>query len=1052
MPYRLEASLALLVVSVNRAESSNRLVCRAKRRRGRCCALVAVVGSVIGGTLEAADRNVAFVEALRSAGWDDTAIDYLNWVEKSPLMTPQFAAELPYQRALSLAAQARQIKNRSERERLQTSAAEAFQQFAAGQPDSPAALDALREAANLYASGGLSTLAAAQQLPDEAASQRDEARAKARGQLQQAAEAAQQLAAVCGKALAALPKAAQAQADPEAKSRREFLRGREVEARFLRARIAFESAATFEAKSGEYAQTLEKAAGEFGELVEEYRGSVVGDTSRFYQGRCAQELGAFEKALGCYKDALGSPSANEEFRRLKARVYRRQAECLIALDKVDEAIESCDQWLAGSQPAEREQPEWLEVAYRLATAYLEKSKTPDAGGDDAKQLQSKARTLLRDVSQRTNEFQQEARLALAALGQPARNGAELRTFADAYAAGKSALEVWNSSMLAARLAKENNPDAVAELQQQAAARQAEALQLFERALELADRQTPLDDVNAVRYFLAILYWEDKRIYEAAVMGEFLAKRYPENEYAASAAKVALAAYEQAAVEARQQGGPETAAMSGASFESQRLAQLAELIASRWPQSPDASAAVNVLIQTALREDRLADAEALLARLPAESRSAAELSLGAGLWTRYLRATAGRRGAPSEEALQQRDKAGGLLKSGFARLRQQGDPSAAAAAGALYYVQYLLATGDAAAAIEVLEDGAAGPLALVSAQSPAAARPEYVLEAYKAALRAYLSAQPPQADKAEQVMVSLEEFAGGEGGRAASKKLTDIYLSLAVQLQRQLEELAAAGQAEHAAQIAAAFGHVLRRVGERPDADTWPIRSWLAQTNLQIAQSLAGDEAKAHAVRAREIYEAMLAAAAKDKNYAPDANALLAVRMRLGECLAAEGEYQRAIDQYAAILGQRPNTLDLQLAAARALMQWGAAKHDPDAIERSIQGDRPQADGKNLIWGWLRLASMAQQARRQATSGTVDAAARQRAERFRDLFFEARYNIARARRLAADAVPVDKRQEQLQAAQANVEQMKQLYPDLGGDKWETAFNELLEDIHKELAKK
>ncbi|RIK79072.1 MAG: hypothetical protein DCC67_10890 [Planctomycetota bacterium] len=131
---------------------------------------------------------------------------------------------------------------------------------------------------------------------------------------------------------------------------------------------------------------------------------------------------------------------------------------------------------------------------------------------------------------------------------------------------------------------------------------------------------------------------------------------------------------------------------------------------------------------------------------------------------------------------------------------------------------------------------------------------------------------------------------------------------------------------------------------------------------------------------------------------------------------------------------------------------GVAKRDPAAIERSIRGDLPQPDGKNLVWGWLRLASMAQQARQQAARGTVDAASRERAERFRDLFFEARYNIARSRFLGAGIAPAAERLEHLQAARTNVLQMKQLYPDLGGERWTAAFNELLRQIDEEVAKK
>jgi hypothetical protein len=952
---------------------------------------------------------------------------------------------------LSLAAQGRSSRSQADRERLLAKAAADFEAFAKGQPASEAALDALRQSANLYAEQALSLLSAGKKLPDQATAQQKDAQLRARESFAKAINVTQQIVDACTKELAALPKPTAIQADAEAKARRDLLRNRHVEAKFLLARLAFEQAAAYDAKSDDHSKALEDASRQFGELVEEYReNSLVGATSRFYQGRCAQEMGAYEKALDCYQDLVRAPTADAEFRRWTARAHRRRAECLAAIDKRDDAIADCEDWIISSSPAERKRPEWLEVQYRLAEGYQVRLKEGVEDAGDEKQLQTKVRNLLRDVSEHSNEFQQDAKLALASLGQRATAGgevAEYKGFEEAFAAGKTSLELWNSSMLAAKLARENNPEAEEELKSEADDHRNQALQTLETALDLADRQTPIDQLNAARYYVCVLYWEDKRIHEAAVLAEFLAKRYPESEYAASAAKVALAAYEQAGIEARADGN---GAADASSYETGKLAELAELVALRWPESAEASSAVNVLIQTALRENRLADAEALLARLPAESRGAAELSLGAGLWTQYLRSAASERETPTDATIALRDKAGGLLTQGFASLKEGGKVTQSAAVGSLYLVQYLLAKGDAVGALEALEHKTAGALSLVEAQDKAAARPDFVLETYKTALRTYLSAEPPQRENAEGMMSALDEFVSAQGGDQAAQKLTEVYLGLGVQLQRHLKDLSTYGQKEKAAQVAAAFGDVLDRVAARPDADTWRIRNWLAQTNLQLGQALTGKESLAYVKRAQKAYEDILAAAAKDKSYAPDAMALLGVRMQLGECLAALGEHQKAIEQYGAILKEKPNTLDLQLSAATALQKWGVAKKDLGAFDRSIRGDLRQKDGKNLIWGWLKLATMANSAKRQAADASSPGS-QERAARFEDLFFEARYNVAKSRYLAGTIAPAASRQDHLKAARANIDHMKTLYPEMGAPKWKAAFDELSKQIDQELAK-
>lgn len=996
-----------------------------------------------GFSAYAADSNAAFLKALRDRGWDDTAVEYLEWVEASPLATPEFTSNLAFQRASSLVSQARQSRDRSERERLLNQAAADFEAFAAKQEDPPLAIDALRQAANIYAEQALVAIAESRQLGPDANAERDALVAKARALFGKAAADVKQVVDVTTKEIAALPKAAEIQSDPAAKAKRDQLRDRQVEARFLQARLAFEGAATLDRDSADFAKQLDVASKQFGELIEEYRNSLVGVSSRFYQGRCAQELGEYEKALSCYEDITRGGGTSVEARRLIARAHRYRTETLLELDKTDDAIRRNEEWLGKSTPAERQQPEWIEAGYRLADALQAKIAEGKLSDGDAKKMEAHARSLVREAALRPNEFRQQAQVAMATGSSGGASGAEAKTFEEAFTAGKAAIDLWNSANLAAKQARESNPDAAGDLLEQAATNRNEARRMLEKAVTLADAETPIDQLNTVRYFLSVLYWEEKQYQEAAVLAEFLVMRYPESDYAASAAKVALAAYEALAMEAKTAANRPADAVS---YEALKLIQLAEVVAARWPESTEASSATNALIQTALRENRLAEAEALLERLPAESRGPAQLSLGAGLWTQYLRATSANREAPGPEVLAIREKSGKLLGEGYAAMQAKGAPTVSSSVGILYLAQFLLANGDAEQAIAVLENANVGPLTTVAKGAEAAKKPEFVLETYKAALRAYLSADEPNREKAKQMMEALDKAVGADD----AGKLTDVYLGLGVQLQRQMKELTTMGQADKAAKIAAAFGDVLQRISARPDANDWRVRGWIAQTNLQLGQELSGDAAKPYVDRAREAYEAMLKAAVDDPKYAPNAAAVLGVRMRLAECLLASGEQEAAVEQFGAILKENPNVLDLQKSAAAALQQLGVQKQDLTAFDRSIQGALPQKDARNLIWGWQRLSSVANSARMQAAKvSPVTEESRQRALRFENLFYEARYNVAKSRYLAGKIAEPAKRRQQLEAAKTNIEQMAKLYPGLGGPTWKPLFDELLKQVNQEL---
>jgi tetratricopeptide (TPR) repeat protein len=998
------------------------------------CLLAGTTGSVANG----ADRSGDFAAALRQRGWTDTAVEFLAWVEDSPLISPAFRAQLPYERASALAAQAQTLRGRTARQAQLLQAAEEFEKFAAANLDNLTGIQSLREAANLYANQALAANRQAEQLPSAAEAERGDLHDQARQWLDRAISAVRQMQKACTTELAKLPKPTAIQANPRAMQLRDRLRELQVEGRFTAALLAFEQAQTFDRQSAQFKRTLEQAAAAFLKIYDDFHDTLVGASSRFYQGRCQQEMGDYQEALACFEDLVLQPAANDEFRKLTSRAHRHRAECLLALDKADQAIKDCEEWLKQSREAERDRPEWLAVAYRLTQAYAAKVATLPGGSAEVRKLQAASRQLLRDVSRQSGEFQREARLALATSGQSSAEELEPKTFADALAAGKNEFELMNSAKLSAKLAAQNNPEAVEELQAQADTHQAKASQYFEQALDLAAVEATTDDRNNVRHYLCWLYWEQDRWIEAAVLGDFLVSRYPESQQAASAAKVALAAYEKLYRQAQQD--PEG---DSGRFAAAQLVKLAQRIARRWPASDDATTATNLLIRIALEGGRVGEAQALLENLPAQSRSAAQLSLGTALWAEQLKQAASQ---TPQQAATRRQEAIALLQQGYQGRRAEAtQPDSAAAVGILYLAQALLDAGQAEQAIEVLQDDVVGPLTLVNARSSAGTLREFIEETQKTALRAYLSVRPPKRQAAQALMAQLEEQLAGEGADAAAR-LTQIYLSLGQRLQAQMRELAAEGKTAQANQLAVTFEDILNRVSQRSDAQGWVIRNWIAQTNLQLGAGLSGNEAAKYLQRAQDQYEEILAAADKDPQFAPGAAALLGVRKRLGDTLLELGSHEAALAQYGQILRQRSALLEIQDAAAEALLQWGLATQDLHRVEQAIRGAQPQADRKNLIWGWKRMATVADGAKRNALkSATSD----DRAQRFEDIFFRSQYNIARARFLAAGVAGGAARNEQLASARGNIQVLSRLYPDLGGPTWQAQFQQLLKDIEEAL---
>lgn len=1007
-----------------------------------------VVGFLAVGPLHAdlADANLAdkFLAGLRQRGWHDTALEYLDGflegAAQDPLATPAFREKIDYERATTQTALARQTVGEKKRHALLVEAAASFLRFAAEKPNSPLQLQALATAGNLFTEQALYATNQAANLPEAARGQRESLHDTARKFLDQAKEPLQTLLTQCEAKLQSLPKAAQAQKAAGKQASRPQLEGKLAEAKFLLAKLDFEKSRTYETDSKAQQKTLKAAAEAFEQLYKDYEDKLVGFYGRFYQGRSYQAAGDLEEALKCYLDIVDQPPiANKDFRRLVARATRYRAECHLAGEGYEKAIKECREWLDQSRGPELSEPDWLAVSYQLATAY--ESQAANSGGSDAQRARTEARKLYREIAKNPGEFQRDAKAKMAA----GRSGGEkpivVNTFDEAFGAGKDQIEQMNSAKLAARLAKENNPDAVESLAEQAETHKTAATQYFLQASQLADNQTDPDQLATARYFLCWLYWEAGRLEDAAVIGEFLARRYPENQYAPGAAKLALAAYERMYNTAKQAG-------DATDFETQHLAEVAELMVTRWPKSPEAASALNLLINIALRDNQLSKAEEMLARLPASSRAAAELRLGGAIWNRFLRASRKKQAALDEEVLALKQKAGQLLASGFETLKAKPQATSAEATGVLYFAQFLLADGAADRAIAALENSAVGPLSLIENNSPAAQRADFVQETYKVALRAYVSVEPPQRDKAQAMMTALES-AIGDGGNA-QQKLINIYVSLGLQLQQQISALSADGQTDKARAVATAFEDLLARVTERAGAaDDWKIQSWIAQTNLQLGQGLRGKDAARYYQQAEAAYRTLLKKAELDPKFAPKPISVLATRKRLADCLQAQKKYGAAFEQYTSILQTKPNMLELQMAAATALQQWGTEQQDAKRLEESIRGAMPKANRKNLVWGWLRLASIADQAKRKAVkkaAGKPDQTGK--VAKYQNLFFEARYHAAQARFAAAKLSTGDSRRKQLRTARQSLASMKRLYPDLGGQQWKSAYLKLLEQMEQE----
>jgi tetratricopeptide (TPR) repeat protein len=621
---------------------------------------------------------------------------------------------------------------------------------------------------------------------------------------------------------------------------------------------------------------------------------------------------------------------------------------------------------------------------------------------------------------------------------------EPTTFAEAFERGKQSLDEAQAAILGIDIAKNQeavDPAILAQLAEDKQRNERAAMADFRLALALAGKASGKDrpdaeQLNTARFYVCYLFYDGGEYYDAAVIGDFLARHATDKTTAAGVesygfkgAQIVLASYINLFRNSKQ---------TDKSFEAKKIREAAEYILAHWPdQAEDAALS---LLNFALADRRLDDALGYLNRIPADSprRGQSDLFAGQALWAAYLKAVqapADER-PPQEELDRFKSQARQVLRDGFERIEKQGvEPTDALADGMLALAQVYLDNGEGQLAVATLENPTFGPLTLVEAGSPLVKRPGFAVETYKVAVRAYIAQQ--QIAKAKTVMDALDKAVVASGDPAANEMLTSIYVSLGRELQQQLERMRKDASQQDLQAVSDAFETFLSRISSRQTGTNYNSLSWVAETLYGLAAGLddpaepAKDPAKTHYKHAAEAYRQILVQAARDPKFVPDPNTLLGVQLRMAVSLRRIGDFDEAIKLIVEVLKQHPTMITAQIAAAETLAAQGEVERE--GYMRSILGTSPDQHGHNLIWGWAILANK--------TQGNPQ---------FEETFYRARLKIAEARLLYGLKVTDPAiRAKTFESAKNDLWKTFRLYPNLGGPQSSAEYDLLLKRIQQQL---
>ncbi|PQO29932.1 tetratricopeptide repeat protein [Blastopirellula marina] len=1017
-----------------------------------------------------------FFDGLLQRGYYDQAIWYVDSMANNSSLPADVKNTLLYRKGRAQFDASWQISNLEQRGTMLADAAKNLAEFLKQQPENDRAIDATIQQGNVISAQAKLAIALAQR--ETTAVAKEPYLKQAREKFAEARKIFEDANTQIRDALTKLGKVLDPSKDGAKIAFRDEMRASYIQTQMLASNCLLESAKTLDDKSADRKKQLEQAAKEFGETYSKYKTRLAGLYARLYEGQAQQALDKDKEAISIYQDDLMLlPDQPEQFRRVKLKAAIGLSTIWLKQEAAPKVVNELAPWLASQQlrPIDQRDPEWLELRYLVAKAYLDDAAALGSKDKSYSSYRKEALKLAIDIAKHPGQFQEpavEMRAELQGSDAVAQEKPEPKTFQEAVTAGRDLITKANTqqqiviSKLKKDLESTQDDAAKQELTSQLEKEEksvqeayAQAKPYFQQALRLADPDTPRDEINSVQYYLSFLAFQDGEYWQTFARATFIAEHYPNSSSAQSCSKMALASAHRLF---------ESAPDDQRAFELSLVERATNFIVRQWPTSSEAGQAQLALVGLQLQQASSKDipwqqqkalvnnAESIVAKMADgdATKADAQLRVGQTYWSLFSRGKALNRAAgadspdakdaPTDKDLTAvKQKAETILAAGVNNFKGK-EADYTYVIGAISLAQVYTDVGKPNKAVELLEKPKLGLISLVEADNKAATIPAVEQFIHKAAVRAYISALSVTQDpakteammaNAEKAMGKLKDLAGNDAN--SQKELIAIYISLATDLKQQLDNADPSAKES----LGAAFETFLDRLADSSNEPN--VLNWVGETFYNVGQSFSEDpsymgDASKFYKKAISAYQRIL-----DKSSGGDINPALLqqVRVRIAMAQRETGQYEEALATFTDVLKQNDMIVNVQVEAAKTYYLWGLNGGDAKTFYQSWMGASPNPETKkNVIWGWGRLQSiLGRYAKRGAEPSP-----------YKDVFYESRYYLAASRyRFAIAQDNQDKKQQYLAVAAKDITSTQLFDPGLGGEQWWTKFDTLMKKIQKDL---
>lgn len=828
--------------------------------------------------------ELRFLQGLRERGYFDLALEQIDTLLKNPATPADLKPVLNYEIGRGLLEQATATADLDRRQAILEQARGKLEEFTKAFPDHALAAEALMQSARLNLERGHTALLLANEVRTE----------NEQGQPIPAARTEREAKLVAARAAFEMSRSAYDQARARLKADyekypqfipktdprfdlKERARGAFLEGELQRGVVDYEEAQTYPQGATERGTLLDSAVAHFEQLYKNYRTMNAGLHAKMLQGKCLEEKGELGPAMGIYKELM--EHTDPELRALQRQVQFFQI--IVDRKRQDYALaaDEAARWLAANS-AFRQTEEGLGVQLEHAKNII--AQLPKATEEEREPALRLAVERLTEVARYYSPYKPEA-IKLLQEHQPkaARRANQIAnlTYDDAMSQADTAISTHDWPL---------------------------AQQLLNQAVRRAERAREIEKVNRARFLMAYAYYASDRYYEAAVLADHLARRYPEGGLSARAAEIGLASLTQAY---------NTFTAVDRMSDLDRMVSLAQHTVKTWPDTDQGDNARITLGEVALGRGDYTEAAKWLDAVREASPNFLDSKVKAGdaYWrlAQQLREK-GQTAEADAAAKAALDRVSSALAARDAASTPVGDPSRIANANALAEIHR--ASGRPNEAIALLEPVAKA----LEGGSPSADLLPLYAASLSILLRAQLAAGQP--DRAIALMKVLETVSPSKSA------LTQLYYELGRSLRNELDTLEKQNKTAAYKKTQDAYKQFLLALAGSQAGQSYDSLQWAGESLLDLRMP----------EEAGTVFQRLLDTVGKDPQFLqqPEASGrILRTRIKLVAALRGQGsqaKFEQARNLVQSLIEENPRQLEPLMEKGMLLEAEARAAAEGDA--------------------------------------------------------------------------------------------------------------------------